>query len=325
MLQQTQVKAVLPYWERWLRALPTVESLANERAERLHKLWEGLGYYRRVRNLHRAARLIVRQHGGKFPQDFDQILALPGIGRYTAGAISSIAFNEPKPVLDGNVIRVLCRCLGIAGNPRTGQTNKELWRLAGDLVAEAEKSVPRATRPCSQLNQALMELGALVCLPRRARCEDCPLGKICIARRQGRVQELPNLGRKAAMTPRRFFAFVLERHGRFLVRQRSAGAVNGLLWEFPNVETANDETNVIRAAQRALGFAPKGNYSPVRLCAIKHSITRYRITLEAYRMNASRVAPRSRLEGKWFGLSQLKALPFASAHRKILVVLEGSR
>jgi A/G-specific adenine glycosylase len=324
MLQQTQVKTVLPYWERWMRALPTVESLANERAERLHKLWEGLGYYRRVRNMHRAARVIMQEHGGKFPREFDQILALPGVGRYTAGAITSIAFNQPRPVLDGNVMRVLCRCFGITSNPRVGETNKRLWRLADELVGEAARSEARVARPCSQLNQALMELGALVCLPRGARCGDCPLAKICVARRQGRVEALPNLGRKAAATPRRFLAFVAERNGRYLVRQRPAEAINGLLWEFPNVETAKDERNLRRAARQALGIAPDEISSIAPFCVIKHSITRYRITVQAFRVKLGGAEPLPRLVGKWMRPKQLGALPFASAHRKILMLLKAA-
>src|ERR1017187_9768575 len=130
MLQQTQVKTVLAYWKRWMRALPNLTALARAKPERLHKLWEGLGYYTRVRNLHGAAQCIRREHGGKFPQDFDEVLALPGIGPYTAGAICSIAFNQPKPILDGNVIRVLARLFGIAGDPREPKTNARLWQIA---------------------------------------------------------------------------------------------------------------------------------------------------------------------------------------------------
>ena len=134
MLQQTQVKTVWPYWERWMRALPTIGALAEARPVRIHKLWEGLGYYTRVRNMQRAAQVIVGQHGGRFPEDFDAVLALPGIGRYTAGAICSIAFNQAKPVLDGNVIRVLTRLFGVGGDPRAKATNARLWALAEELV-----------------------------------------------------------------------------------------------------------------------------------------------------------------------------------------------
>src|SRR5580700_2037893 len=134
MLQQTQVKTVIPYYERWMRALPTVADFAKARPERVLKLWEGLGYYRRVRLAQAAARLIIDKHAGRFPEKFDDVLALPGVGRYTAGAICSIAFNQPAPILDGNVIRVLSRLLGIAGDPRSKVVNTKLWRAAQELV-----------------------------------------------------------------------------------------------------------------------------------------------------------------------------------------------
>jgi A/G-specific adenine glycosylase len=143
MLQQTQVKTVLPYWERWICELPTVKAVAKARSDKIHKLWEGLGYYTRVRNLQKAARQIVEKHNGKFPDNFDDVLALPGIGRYTAGAICSIAFNQPTPILDGNVIRVLTRIFGIGENPREKKTNSRLWQLAEELVGRAVPSPPR--------------------------------------------------------------------------------------------------------------------------------------------------------------------------------------
>ena len=143
MIQQTQVRTALPYWERWMRALPNLGALAKAKPERLHKLWEGLGYYTRVRNLQQAAQIMGEKHGGKVPPDFDNLLALPGIGRYTAGAVCSIAFNQPKPILDGNVIRVLTRRYGIAGNPREPKTNARLWRLAEQLVRQAAKAETR--------------------------------------------------------------------------------------------------------------------------------------------------------------------------------------
>ena len=140
MLQQTQVKTVIPFWNRWLRELPTIAAAAQADSAKLHKLWEGLGYYTRVRNLQKAAQVIVEKHGGKFPENFEEVLALPGIGRYTAGAIGSIAFNQPTPILDGNVIRVLTRLFGIAENPKEKETNARLWQLAEELVKEAHSS-----------------------------------------------------------------------------------------------------------------------------------------------------------------------------------------
>ena len=148
MLQQTQVKTVIPYWKRWMRELPTIRSAAKASPAKLHKLWEGLGYYTRVRNLQKAARQIIEKHDDKFPANFDDVLALPGIGRYTAGAICSIAFNQPAPILNGNVIRVLTRIFGIATDPREKKTNAKLWRLAERLVSCADKGsggTPRRT------------------------------------------------------------------------------------------------------------------------------------------------------------------------------------
>ena len=373
MLQQTQVKTVIPYWKRWMQELPTVKAATDASPDKIHKLWEGLGYYTRVRNLQKAARQIVEKHDGKFPDNFDDVLALPGIGRYTAGAICSIAFNQPTPILDGNVIRVLTRVFGIAKNPREKKTNAKLWQLAEELVGRAVPSLPRRGRDTapyhSFLNQSLMELGALICTPRQPQCPVCPVKKVCVAFQENRVAELPNLGRRTAATARRFVAFVVERGGKFLVRQRPAGVVNAHLWEFPNVEIAPNQRSspakrdesahyscknsqsrltstlrsiatedgsaatvqepdleIIRAA-KSLGIEPP-TLQP--LCTVKHSITRYRITLEAWRVffgGSNSVRPKNFKMGRrgtppsetgvWLTPAQLQPLAFASAHKKL--------
>lgn len=314
MLQQTQVKTVIPFWERWMRALPTIQSLARARPEKLHKLWEGLGYYRRVRNMQKAAQLIVKRHGGSFPTAFEDVLELPGVGRYTAGAICSIAFNQPRPILDGNVIRVLSRVFGIEGNPRDSQVNARLWTLAERLVREAGDSAGRA-RFCSQFNQSLMELGALVCVPRRPNCEICPLSNLCIARRQGRVETLPQLPIRPRTIPRRFVAFIVRRGGKVLVQQRPAEVINAHLWEFPNIEVANADGDVRNAARRVFGAAPR-DVSP--LCTIRHSITRYRIRLDVFQVNVEGPAKTQGTSGRWLTRSQLARVAFAGAHKKIM-------
>ncbi len=353
MLQQTQVKTVIPYFERWMRELPTIESLASASSERIHKLWEGLGYYTRVRNMQKAAQVILEKHGGKFPREFDDVLALPGIGRYTAGAICSIAFNQPAPILDGNVIRVLTRVFGIRENAREKETNAWLWELARRLVTAANardtstlattRNIPtphhdplpvegrgRSARqrlvlldsippsgPCSALNQSLMELGALVCTPRQPNCAACPVTRLCKARRAGLVDQLPNLGERVSATARRFTACVIERHGAVLVRQRPAGVVNGHLWEFPNVEVAL-KTSVAKARRHLeteLGCALD---SLTPLATVKHTITRYRITLEAFRGELTDAAAPPGA-GQWISKSELERLPFTSAHRRVLV------
>ena len=372
MLQQTQVKTVLPYWERWMRALPTIAALAKARPERIHKLWEGLGYYNRVRNMQKAAQIILEKHSGKFPTDFERVLALPGIGRYTAGAICSIAFNEPKPILDGNVIRVLTRLFAIAKNPRDKETNARLWRLAEQLVVYAASSRSRSSPPldykdeddeaprvtehpssvaalrrvdgtrntppsgasrftfhvspegvrgsrftprASLLNQSLMELGALLCTPTQPQCSRCPVAKYCTAYQQGRVDQLPKLGPRPIVIPRRFVAFVAQHGDRFLVRQRPAGGVNAHLWEFPNLELTRADLRLRRAARTTLGFTPRA-LEP--FCVVKHSITRYRITMDVFRASMASPANGIMREGNWVTLGRMSRLPFASAHRKIL-------
>ncbi len=321
MLQQTQVKTVLPYWKRWMRTLPNLATLAKAKPQTLHKLWEGLGYYTRVRNMHRAAQIIVAQHGGRFPRVFEDVLALPGIGRYTAGAICSIAFNQPTPILDGNVIRVLTRWRGITGDPRRRKINARLWQLAEELVQRAPEAgartspPPQASRHCSHLNQSLMELGALVCTPRQPRCGLCPIATDCAAYQQGRVLELPSVTRRVPVTARRFVAFVAQRRGLFLVRQRPAGVVNAHLWEFPSLELAPDDSDLKRAARTALGVRPR-TLAP--LATIKHSITRYRITLEAYRVTSGQTDGVPAVAGRWLGRSRLNQLAFTSAHKQIL-------
>lgn len=349
MLQQTQVNTVRTYWERWMRALPTVRSLAEASPETLHKLWEGLGYYNRVRNLQKAAQLVVRERGGRFSERFHDIISLPGIGRYTAGAICSIAFDQPTPVLDGNVMRVLTRIFGIENDPREKATNDRLWNLAQALVLRAKKEAPArgaAPRafgrhrsplparqqsskirnpalgipfPASALNQSLMELGALICTPRQPECVACPVEHHCVARWRGLVHRLPNLRRRTATTRRYFVAIVLRRRGRYLVRQRPAGVVNAHLSEFPNAEVTGPQPDLRKTARDILGFVPR-ELEP--LCTINHSITRYRITLAAFAAKGNGMRNDVAGRGHWLEPGELKRLSFPSAHRKILARVE---
>ena len=294
---------------------PSIAALARAKPEQVLKKWEGLGYYTRARNLHKAAKLVVDRHGGKFPRHFENILALPGIGRYTAGAICSIAFNQPEPILDGNVIRVLARVFGIEGDPRQKFTNAQLWAAAKDLVTVADEAAQAGERNCSCLNQALMELGALVCA-RQPKCQQCPVRKDCVAHRSEQIPNLPGTARRAPMTARRFAAIVAEHRGRFLVRQRPAGVVNAHLWEFPNIELAINDADPQNAhVLTLLGGAPAVLEN---LCVIKHSITRYRITLEVYRTVLQRRPGRIDPQSRWLTKQKVEALAFASAHRKIL-------
>ena len=226
MLQQTRVSAALPYYERFLAALPDIPALAGCEEEKLHKLWEGLGYYSRVRNLQKAAKIVCAQYGGQLPADYNALLALPGIGEYTAGAIASISFGLPVPAVDGNVLRVFAR---LYNDPRL-VTDPQVKR---EFTARVMEHQPPAK--AGDYNQALMELGALVCLPNGAPlCEQCPLGRLCRARAAGTALSLPQ---KTPPKARRItpvtVALVLN-EGRVLLQQRPAKGLLAGLWEYPN-------------------------------------------------------------------------------------------
>jgi A/G-specific adenine glycosylase len=323
MLQQTQVQTVIPYWERWMRELPDLAALAAAPESRVLKLWEGLGYYHRARNLQKAAKLVLARYEGSFPQTPDELQALPGIGRYTAGAVASIAFNRPAPILDGNVMRVLCRFYGLKEDPRAPAVNRKLWALAENWVQAADllgKAEPSLGRACANLNQALMELGAMVCTPRAPQCAACPLRATCLAQALGEPEKLPVKARRAKATHRVFVAVVAETHGRFLVRQRPGGGVNADLWEFPNFEPTEAKAPVTPAVvRRELGF-------PVRDLrawqTIRHAITRYRMELRAVRATAT--STKTPAAGwRWVTLLELNHLALAGAHRRLARALEA--
>ena len=326
MLQQTQVKTVIPYWERWMRELPDVQALSETPEERLLKLWEGLGYYRRVRNMQKAALHIRGNCECAFPRSHAGLMELPGVGRYTAGAIASIAFNEPEPILDGNVIRVLSRVFAIEASTKEKSTLDQLWELAKALVEAAvtlncpDIAPMRLSGPCSALNQSLMELGATVCVPVEPECGRCPLAQKCQANQKGLVAQLPNAGARQVTVRRSCIAFVVEEKGRFLVRRREGSLVNGGLWEFPNGEFSGNESQEAQTLAGACGLiAVEG---PVH--SVKHSITRHRIEMKVY-LASARGKATSRGNNRWVDLKQLDALPFSSAHRQVLEWIKSRR
>jgi A/G-specific adenine glycosylase len=305
MLQQTQVKTVIPYWERWMKRFPSVHDLARADEESVLKAWEGLGYYRRARNLQSAARLITETMDGVFPRTFAAVLVLPGIGRYTAGAICSIAFGDAVPVLDGNVARVLSRVRLISGQ-------KELWGLASELVQTSDNP--------SALNQGLMELGALICTPREPACARCPIHANCAAFRSERILEFPRAVQKPRPRQRRFVAVILRKGELVLVRKREAEMINGALWEFPNFELTRGRGGVKRQLAEFLnGDEP----ALAPLATIRHAITNNRITLAAYAGETTRDIFAARLNARWTAISQLDALPFGSAHAKLRGIIQG--
>jgi A/G-specific adenine glycosylase len=282
MLQQTRVATATPYYRAFLARYPTLGSLARAREADVLAAWAGLGYYRRARQLREAARFVVREHGGRVPAEFAAFSRLPGVGRYTAGAVLSIAFDRALPALDGNVARVLSRLRALRATLRAPRGARALWALAATLVP--------ARRP-GDWNQALMELGAMVCTPRAPRCGGCPVSRWCRAFALGRVAEFPPVtARRARESVRQAFAFI-ERRGRMLVVRCEGPLLTGL-WEPPSVDLAPR-----RSARRALdarlaGFGLRARLAPAG-ATIRHTITHRDILAEVWRGELALPAPRS--------------------------------
>jgi len=237
MLQQTRVEAVKSYFERFMKALPTIQSLAEIEEDSLLKLWEGLGYYSRARNIKKAAKIVVEEYGGEFPSDYDQLMKLPGIGSYTAGAISSIAFGRPVPAVDGNVLRVISRVLA----SEEDITSQSVKRKVEDEL--------RATMPqikAGAFNQAIMEIGAMVCVPNgMAKCEICPLNQLCKANILGIVMELPKKTPKKPRTIEEKTILVIKSGDKVALRKRNNKGILAGLYEFPNIDGHLSEKEVL--------------------------------------------------------------------------------
>ncbi len=308
MLQQTQVATVVPYYDRFLRRFPAIGDLAAASEEELLKHWEGLGYYRRARSLHAAAKKIVQQHDGVFPESFDEVLALPGIGRYTAGAILSIAQGQRLPVLEGNTQRVFSRWVALREPPAETRPTKLLWRIA-------ESMLPRDG--AGDFNQAAMELGALICLPREPKCHECPVRRSCRAHRDGLEDQIPGKLTKIVYENRTEFALVIadQTAERFLMRPLPDGGRWAGLWDFPRpLEDGHD--SAAAAAQwlsRQLGAATTVGS---RLKTIKHAVTKYRISLHVHYATCD--LPRN-LPDPWHFVSaqRMQTLPMSVTGRKI--------
>ncbi len=313
MLQQTQVAAVIGYFERFTKAFPTVADLAAASEHDVLRLWEGLGYYRRARQLHKAAQTIVADHGGVFPSEPDAVRNLPGIGRYTAGAILSIAFNRQEPILEANTVRLLSRLLAYRGNPLAHEGQQLLWELAEHLVPAEEPGL---------FNQALMELGALVCTPRNPKCESCPAVKLCPTRRLGLQAEIPRPKAKQAFEAVREAALLLSRaDGRFLIVQSAAGERWGGLWDFPRYAVDAEQPAAAVVELQTKSKATLGLEAEIGdlRTTLKHGVTRFRITLDAY--EATLLGGRLKVQGfaaaRWVRKSELAEYPLNVTARKL--------
>lgn len=314
MLQQTRVATVIPYFERWMRRFPTLEALATAGEDDVLHAWQGLGYYSRAKSLLNGARAVVERHAGRMPEDLDELLALPGIGPYTAGAIRSIAFDRRAAIVDGNVIRVLTRLYALRGDPKRAPLEQKIWRLAEELVPE---------RGARDFNQALMELGATVCAPKGADCGRCPLADDCAARRRGWQTRLPELAKRPDSTALHMVALVVERNERFLVTQLGDDAPRWAgMWQFPNTELRAKESakSALKRLLRTFDLDAEANE---RILTIRHSVTRYRIQLDVHRVQANGTTRSSMVA--WKRVAELNDLAFPAAHRRIALALSQGR
>ncbi len=309
MLQQTQVATVVPYFERFLTALPNLQALADADEHQVLRLWEGLGYYRRARQLHHAARVIRDEHAGQFPRTLEAVRALPGIGRYTAGAIVSIAYDRPAPILEANTLRLYCRLLAFRGDPYSSAGQHSLWQLAEDLLP---------SRRVGAFNQALMEVGSLLCTPRAPRCGECPLRPWCGAFQAGCQEEVPRPKPKPASLNIREAAVVVQNGDRVLVRRCQRGERWAGLWDFvrfavesPAAELTGHE--LVRKTREISGLAVR---APRLLTTLRHTVTRYRITLDCYLAATSkRVLPEG--QWRWVDAAELGSMPLSVTGRRL--------
>jgi A/G-specific adenine glycosylase len=309
MLQQTRVAAVIPYYERFLETFPNAQALAAAGTDRVLANWAGLGYYSRARNLQSAAREIVSRHSGNFPREHEAALALPGIGRYTAAAVLSIAYGAPHAALDGNVARVLARLGAVRGNLRAPARWRKLEASAQDLLA---RNAP------GDWNQAMMELGATVCTPKSPRCGECPIEQWCRARFLGIAEKVPSARRKrATLNVTLAAAVLLDSRGRtLLVRHVNGdGALFSRMWQFPAVQTNGESAGTTLAAylHKKFHLDATGNLSP--LAVARHAVTFRNIRLESFLVRVTRLP---RLAGaRIVALSRIRGLPVSNATQKI--------
>lgn len=310
MLQQTQVSAVIPYFLRFTERFPDIVSLASAGEDEVLALWSGLGYYARARNLHAAARRMVAEHGGRFPEDFERIVELPGIGRSTAGAISVFAFGARRAILDGNVKRVLARYYGIEGFPGAPAVEKQLWLRAESLLP---------TQDVEAYTQGLMDLGATVCTRGRPRCEACPLRADCVAFAQGRTEDLPSPRPRKALPEKSTVMLILQRGGEVLLEKRPGSGIWGGLWSFPEVAEAGQAVTTALArfgAQASLAGELPG---------VRHGFTHFALNIRPALLHVEHLESRAHAPGHvWLTPAEAMEAAIPAPVREILRSLSST-
>ncbi|MBA4399906.1 MAG: A/G-specific adenine glycosylase [Anaerolinea sp.] len=310
MLQQTRVETVIPYFQRWMQRFPTVQALAESNEQDVLQTWEGLGYYSRARNLYRAAKDVVKRFGGRLPTTRLDLESLPGIGRYTAGAIASMAFGQDEPALDGNLRRVLARAFNLTVPLRTGQGKQALQRLL-------DEHLPRGQ--AGDFNQAMMDLGATLCTPRSPDCANCPVAVICQAYQLGVQDERPLPEPRHQIPHYTVTAAVIQREGRVLVAQRPAAGLLGGMWEFPGGKLEPDETLTACLEREILEELGTRVTVGEPIGIFRHAYTHFKVTLHAFYCTLNGAEPRA-IEAsdlRWALPNELAAFPMGKIDRQI--------
>jgi A/G-specific adenine glycosylase len=310
MLQQTRIETVIPYYQRWMRRLPTVFELASAPQQEILNLWEGLGYYSRARNIHKAAKILVRETNGQLPQTVKELRKLPGIGRYTAAAIASIAFGLNEPALDGNIRRVLSRVFDIKEPAGSNLGEKVLWKLAGENLPPGK---------AGDYNQAIMDLGSMICTPKSPDCPTCPVSELCQARILGIQEERPLPRPKRNIPHYTVTAAVFQKGGKVLIGQRPQNGLLGGMWEFPGGKQEPGEdlpTCLRREIAEELGVEIQVGES---FGIYKHAYTHFRVTLHAFlcTLNGDQPLEKEHTELRWAVLSELEEFPMGKIDRQI--------
>lgn len=304
MLQQTRVETVVAYFEKWMKLFPTVRALARASERDVLKAWEGLGYYSRARNLHRAAKIVAENFNGELPRGLDSLRSLPGIGRYTAGAIASIAFGMDEPALDGNIRRALARLLDVREYADSPAGEKILWGLAAGNLPKGR---------AGDYNQALMDLGATICLPKKPRCAVCPLAKPCQARKHGTQEFRPALRPKKRVPHYVHVAAVIVERGRVALHQRPAGGLLGGMWEFPNARVEGDPAEaLVKALRAATGIQVRKKEA---MQVVEHAYSHFRVSVYPFRCEKVSASGNGNL--KWVRLDELENYPMGKVDRLI--------
>lgn len=310
MLQQTQVDTVIPYFERWMARFPDIESVASASLQDVLSEWEGLGYYSRARNLHRAAQILVAEKDGQLPEDTQALRQLPGIGRYSAAAIASMAFGKDEAALDGNIRRVLARMFDVRLPARSSEGERQLWDLANENLPPGR---------AGDYNQALMDLGATICTPRQPDCQNCPLMTLCRAYESGIQEQRPVKKPKPSLPHHTVTAAVIQDNGSVLIAQRPQDGLLGGLWEFPGGKLKAGEElpgGLRREIHEELGIEIAVGNS---LGVYRHAYTHFRVTLHAFQCSLVRGKPRAleHSQIRWIRLQDLADFPMGKLDRQI--------